>query len=206
MTLGQRFARFVTGAVVRRPALWRAFRGPLRAQFDRLAPDWDARRGPHHLAPLEAALERVAPAPTRILDLGTGTGAGAAALARRFPDAQVFGVDLSPAMVAEAEQKLAPGLAGRVRFETGDAERLQYGDGSFDLVALVNMIPFFDELARVTRPGGHVAFSFSRGAETPIYVPPARLREELGRRGFADFAEFAAGEGVALLARRPAAE
>ena len=55
------------------------------------------------------------------------------------------------------------------------------------------MIPFFDELARVVAPGGAVVFSFSGGAETPIYVPPERLRTELGRRGFADFAEFSAG-------------
>ena len=41
MNAGQRFARFVTDVVVRRPALWRVLRGPLRAQFDKLAPVWD---------------------------------------------------------------------------------------------------------------------------------------------------------------------
>ena len=52
---------------------------------------------------------------------------------------------------------------------------LPYDDGAFDLVTLANMIPFFDELARVTAPGGALVFSFSGGAETPIYVPSARL-------------------------------
>jgi hypothetical protein len=66
------------------------------------------------------------------------------------------------------------------------------------------MIPFFDELARVTAPGGAVVFSFSGGAATPIYVAPARLREELGSRGFTDFADFAAGQGTALVARKRA--
>jgi len=37
---------------------------------------------------------------------------------------------------------------------------------------------------------------------TPIYVTPERLKEELGRRGFTEFAEFAAGQGTALLARK----
>jgi hypothetical protein len=66
------------------------------------------------------------------------------------------------------------------------------------------MIPFFDELARVVAPGGQLLFAFSGGAETPIYVPPERLRNELGRRGFTEFAEFEAGRGNALLARKAA--
>jgi SAM-dependent methyltransferase len=201
MTLGQRFARLVTEAVVRRPGLWRLFRGPLRLQFEHLASGWDARRGPAHAAPLEAALERV-PVARKALDLGTGTGIGALTIARRFPEAEVVGVDFSPAMVAEARRKLTADVERRVRFETADAERLPYPDRDFDLVALVNMIPFFDELVRVTAPGGHVVFSFTWGAETPIYVPPERLRRELGARGFADFAEIAAGDGTALVARR----
>ena len=64
------------------------------------------------------------------------------------------------------------------------------------------MIPFFDELARVVAPGGWVLFAFSAGPETPIYVPPERLRAELSVRGFMDFAEFAAGNGTALVARK----
>jgi hypothetical protein len=64
------------------------------------------------------------------------------------------------------------------------------------------MIPFFDELARIVAPGGHVAVTFSAGAETPIYVQPERLRTGLARRGFSEFADFRAGNGTALLARK----
>ena len=64
------------------------------------------------------------------------------------------------------------------------------------------MIPFFEELARVTASGGAVVFSFSAGPETPIYVPPEVLRARLGEHGFAEFAEFAAGNGTALSARK----
>ena len=67
------------------------------------------------------------------------------------------------------------------------------------------MIPFFDELARVTAPGGHVAVAFALGAATPIYVPLDRVRRELEQRGFVHFADFSAGEGLSLLARRPEA-
>ena len=197
-----RFARLVTRAVVRQPSLWRLLRGPLRRMFDGLAPSWHARRPAGHLPHLEAALDAIDDRPQHVLDLGTGTGSAAVALARRWPEGDIVAVDLSPAMVEEARRVLPPELAGRVRFEVGDAARLAHPDASFDLVVLENMIPFFDELARVVRPGGHVAFGFAGGAGTPIYVPPERLRSELARRGFTDFAEFAAEGGISLLARK----
>jgi SAM-dependent methyltransferase len=200
--LGRRYARAITNVVVRRPRLWRLFRRSLRLQFDNLAPRWDAMRDPAHLAPLELALEDVDPPPRRVLDLGTGTGAAALAVARRFPEAEVVGVDLAERMLAEARRKTPPELDGRVRFEVGDASRLRYGEGEFDLVTLANMIPFFDELARVVAPRGFVVFGFSGGSETPIYVDSDRLRRELGRRGFTEFEDVAAGRGTALLARR----
>ena len=105
-------------------------------------------------------------------------------------------------MVDAARQKLPPELAGRVRFEVADATRLAYADGEFDLVTLANMIPFFDELARVVAPGGRVVFSFSAGPETPIWVTPDRLESELAARGFAEFASFSAAKGTALAARK----
>jgi SAM-dependent methyltransferase len=197
---GRRFARVTTNAVVARPRLWRAFRWLTRTQFDRLAPNWNDMRRPDAFAPLERALEEV-DGPQRVLDLGTGTGAAAFLAARRFPQAQVVGVDLSPEMLVQARALTPPELAGRVRFEAADASRLHFEDDSFDLVLLSNMIPFFDELARVVAPGGHVLFGFSAGPETPIWVPPERLREELSPRGFTDFADFEAGGGTSLLAR-----
>ena len=197
MNAGQRFARVVTDVVVRRPALWRLFRGPMRRQFDKLAPVWDTMRSPDSFAPVEAALAALSGPPERVLDLGTGTGAVARLVASRFPDAEVTGVDVAPKMIEVARTNV-PG----VRFEVADAERLPFDGGAFDLVTLGNMIPFFDELARVTAPGGHVVLSFSAGEETPIFVPADTLRRELSARGFAEFAEFSAGRGTALLARK----
>lgn len=199
---GRRFARVAARTVVARPWLWRLFRRPLRAQFGRLAPVWEGVQGPQALAPLAAALERVEPASRRILDLGTGTGKAARLVAERFPGAEVVGADLAPAMVEQARRLLPPALAGRVRFEVADASALPWEDGAFDLVVLLNMIPFFSELARVTAPGGYVVIAHARGPSTPIWTPPETLRERLSPLGFGDFELVAAGEGTALLARK----
>jgi ubiquinone/menaquinone biosynthesis C-methylase UbiE len=203
--LGRKFARFTTNQVVRRPGLWPLFRRVTRWQFDRIASQWDEMRSGDAFAPLEAALDSIESAPTRVLDLGTGTGRAAFLLARRYPEAEVVGVDIAPAMLAEARRLTPTELRGRVRFEAADAEQLPYPDASFDLVSLANMIPFFPELGRVTAPGGAVVFSFSGGAGTPIYVPPEVLRRELAERGFTEFADFAAGNGTALVARKASA-
>jgi ubiquinone/menaquinone biosynthesis C-methylase UbiE len=196
VTGGQRFARFVTDVVVRAPFLWRLFRRPLTRNFDALAPEWDATRvSRERLVAIIAALDAVS-APAHALDVGTGTGAVARLLSERWPDAEVTGIDVSPGMIAEARR------LGRERYDLGDASALPYEDASFDLVTMNNMIPFFDELTRVTAPGGYLAIAYSMGPQTPIWVPLERVSAELRRRGFLHVADFEAGGGVALLARR----
>ena len=199
---GRRFARVATTTVVARPALWRLFRGPIRRQFGSLASTWESRIGPEGLAPLGAALDRLSAAPQKALDLGTGTGKAARVVAKRFPDVEVVGVDLAPEMVQQAERLLPPELSARVSFQVADGASLPFPDGAFDLVVLQNMIPFFEELARITAPGGTAIFAFSRGPETPIWVPPEKLRARLEQVGFAEFEELAAGTGAAVLAGR----
>jgi SAM-dependent methyltransferase len=199
MTLGQRFARLVTDVVVRVPGAWRLFRGAMRRDFDRLAPTWESRLSAERLAPMRAALDAIAEPPHRILDLGTGTGRVARVAAERWPAAAVTGVDVSPAMIEEARR-----LGGGVAYDVADAAALPFAEGSFDLVLLNNMIPFFDELARVTAPCGHVAIAYGLGRRTPIYVSPDRLRRELDRRGFTHVADFTHGPGSAFLARKRA--
>ena len=197
MTRAQRFARLVTAVVVRAPFLWRLFRGRLTRNFDRLAPEWEATRvSRERLAPMVAALESLPDVPARALDVGTGTGAVARLLSELWPAAEVIGVDASPGMIVEACR------LGRERYEVADASSLPFDDASFDLVTLNNMIPFFDELERVTKAGGLVAIAFSMGDRTPIWVPLTKVQAGLERRGVAHVADFAAGAGLALLARK----
>lgn len=201
MTGQQRVIRLMTTLAVRVPGAWRFLRGPMRANFDALAPEWDATRaGGHRLLPIGAALDAVPAAPGRVLDLGTGTGVVARLASERWPDAEVIGVDLSPRMIDEA-RRLA--TSDRQRFEVADSTALPFPDGHFDAVVMNNMIPFYDEIARVAAEGAHVAIAYALGPKTPIYVPLARVRSELERRGLVHLRNVEAGIGEALLAHRP---
>ncbi|MGQ0501085.1 MAG: class I SAM-dependent methyltransferase [Panacagrimonas sp.] len=99
----------------------------------------------------------------RVLDVATGTGI--TALAARERGAQVTGVDLTPELLAVAQQKaLAEGFPD-IDFREGDAESLPFADASFDVVLSTcghMFAPDQDrvaaELARVTRPGGRAVF------------------------------------------------
>jgi SAM-dependent methyltransferase len=199
ISLGKRYARFATRVAVSHPRLWPLVRAPLRWNFDYIAPMWDACRAGADPGPLDAAMAAAGGEPRRILDLGTGTGLAARHLAARFPDAEVVGADLSEAMLDEARRLTT---SPHVRFELADAAALPFGDGEFDLVVLVNMIPFARELARVTAAGGAVAIVFSGGAGTPIYAPPEQLRRALTGAGFASVEELDTGAATTLVVRR----
>ena len=102
----------------------------------------------------------------RILALGCGTGIEVRALKRLIaPDVVVVGIDHSPALIEEARRLTADeGLAENVTYQTGDAHKLQRGDGEFDLVTLHTLISHVEdplqvlrEARRVVRPGGTVA-------------------------------------------------
>jgi ubiquinone/menaquinone biosynthesis C-methylase UbiE len=173
--------------------------------FDRAARGWDERTGagsPDHLAPLSAAALHVSE-PERVLDVGTGTGAGALLLAREFPRASVRGVDISDEMIRSAQQKIGLDPEGRVAFRVADAASLPFGDESFDLVAQLNMPPFFTEIDRVLRPGGHVIVASSWGADTPFYTPDAVLERGFRRRGIEPAANGDIQHGTYWVGRKP---
>ena len=82
-------------------------------------------------------------------------------------------------MIREAQAKVGLDPEGRIAFKVADAAALPYDDGLFDLVTQVNVPPFFAEIARVLRPGGHVIVAASCGAATPFYTPAGGARARL---------------------------
>jgi SAM-dependent methyltransferase len=105
---------------------------------------------------LDAA--RVGPG-TRMLDVACGPGHLVAAAARR--GARATGIDFSATMVEEARRR-NPGID----FSEGDAEALAAPDDSFDAVVIAfGMLHFaqpdraLEEVHRVLRPGGRIAFT-----------------------------------------------
>ena len=196
--------RALNGAVARAPWLWPVLRAPMRGYFDGLAREWEQRTSAgtiDHLLPLATAVTHVDTAPERVLDLGTGTGVAALFLAREYPRASIRGVDVSEKMIAEAKSKVGLDPEGRIAFRVADASALPFSDESFDLITQVNVPPFFAEIARVVRPGGHVVFVASSGELTPFYTPPAVLTRGLAKHGIETVASDAAGRGTYVVGR-----
>jgi ubiquinone/menaquinone biosynthesis C-methylase UbiE len=116
----------------------------------------------------------------------------------------VRGVDLSEAMIRRAQRRIGLDPEGRVAFRVADAADLPYDDDSFDLVAQLNMPPFFAETARVLRPGGHFVIAASFGPATPFYTPESVLRRGFARVGLEQVDSGTAGDGTYWVARVPA--
>ena len=115
---------------------------------------------------LHTALDGLA-AP-RVLDVATGTGRVPLLLASQpWFGGEVYGVDIAPAMLAQAHVKVAAaGLDARVALREGDASALPWPDSTFDLVTSLEALEFFPrprralaEMARVLRPGGALLVS-----------------------------------------------
>lgn len=100
--------------------------------------------------------------PTRILDLGCTCGNSTLPYVDAFPAAEVHALDVSAAALRYAHAR-AEGLGRVVHFRQGDAERLPYEAGRFDLVVSHILLhetsaeavqQIFRECHRVLAPGG----------------------------------------------------
>jgi len=103
---------------------------------------------------------RVAPPAGAVLDVGTGPGVLLVEIARRRPDLQLTGIDLSADMAAAANRNLSE---FRATVRVADVADLPFPDQSFDLIVSSLSMHHWDdiesaveELARVLRPGGRL--------------------------------------------------
>jgi SAM-dependent methyltransferase len=105
-----------------------------------------------------------------VLDAGCGTGYGSRLLAEAGAR-KVVGVDNAEGVL----EAVAPAMPEPVRLQAGDLRKLEFGDGTFELVVCFEVIehladPFtvLDELVRVLAPGGLLLVSSpNRGVYQP---------------------------------------
>ncbi len=136
------------------------------ARFDRLAAQGLYLHGE---ADLVAGL--LGDPPAAVLDAGCGTGRVAIELARRGYD--TVGLEVEPAMLAEARRK-APGL----EWVLADLATAELPEGRFDLVVAAGNVMIFLELgteaavvsnlARTVVPGGLVVAGFQIGRQLTL--------------------------------------
>ena len=178
--------------------------------YGRLARWMDAVMEPLNAPLRDIALRLVPPRPGwRVLDVGCGTGAQL----ERYEAAgcTVSGVDLSPAMLARARERL--GADADLRLESAAA--LPYEDGEFDVVLATLSLHEMDaatreaairEMGRVLAPEGHAVITdFHPGPRTLpkgwFYRGISVVAETVARHRDRSDAFLAAGGVPALVPR-----
>lgn len=139
-----------------------------------------------------------------VLDIGTGTGHTALQVA---PHARrVVGLDLTPAMLGQAEALAQERGIDNVQFDEGDAQSMRYDDDSFDCVTcrvcahhFADPMAVLRETARVLRPGGQVLWMDTVAPEDPaqdtflnaleLLRDPSHVRDHSSSQWLAMFAE-----------------
>ena len=133
----------------------------------------------------------------RILDIGCGAGALTNRVALTFPKAELIGIDYWGAEWSYAKEQCEhnaelEGVSNRVRFQKGDASKLDFADGYFD--GAVSNFVFHEvktasdkrdvvrEGLRVVRRGGAFAFQDMFGQKA-LYGDMKSFTEELLREG-----------------------
>jgi predicted TPR repeat methyltransferase len=190
------------GAGEAAPAMTQTY---VRRLFDQYAARYDTAltdrlhyRGPALLRDAVEAVMRTAGRPLRfgsMLDLGCGTGLGGAAF-RPFAD-WLVGVDLSPAMIAQAATKglydrlVSAGVAEFLAEEAADAGRYHLVLAADVFVYVNDLAPIFAGIARVLAPDSVLAFTVeTHSGDGVILLPTLRyaygeacLRNMLGDAG-----------------------
>ena len=123
----------------------------------------------YYLLGRDALIGELSPPPHgSILEIGCGTARNLILAARLYPDARLFGIDISPAMLDTARANIArAGLSDRISLAEGDASDFDpvalFGTVHFDRIFLsytLSMIPAWeaalDAAAAALAPGGRL--------------------------------------------------
>ena len=139
----------------------------------------------------QRSCERLALQPgQRVLDIGCGPATDTVALGRIVgPAGRVHGLDYDAAMVGQAQaHALAEGVSGWVLHHHGNATALPWPEGHFDACRSAGVFQHlidpelgFDEVLRVTRPGGRLVVVDTDWASLTIDCAEAGIERRLVR-------------------------
>jgi phosphatidylethanolamine/phosphatidyl-N-methylethanolamine N-methyltransferase len=184
--------------------------------YDRWAPIYDLVFGGVFGKGRRAAIVATNSIGGRVLEVGVGTGIS---LPQYAPNVRIVGTDISEAMLRKAKRRVVDlGLKNIEGLAVMDAEKLEFPDGSFDVVmaqyvvtAVPNPEAALHEFARVLRPGGEMILLSRVSADAGVrrhieqWLQPVVRR--LGWRtefAWSRYTEWAAGvPGMDLVERRP---
>lgn len=155
----------------------------------------------------------------RLLDVGMGTGRFLLQAANALPEAELFGVDLSPWYVDYARELLSATGAPRARVEAANAETLPYPDDSFDVVTSIFVLhelprrvrrTVLAEMRRVLAPGGLLVLEdAAQPSESAELVPVLeQFSKDMHEPFFGDYqdddlAELLTEQGFGSIATSP---
>lgn len=133
----------------------------------------------------------------RIADIACGTGVLSDRIERELHPDEIYGVDMSDGMLAQARAR-----SDRVKWLRGPAEQLPFDDGALDAVVTTSAFHFFDQPAalrefhRVLASGGVAAVSALSTRQPRLQAPstsrwkpqhhasPAEMRDLFENAGF----------------------
>ncbi len=117
----------------------------------------------------------------RVLDAGCGTGNTAISLARRFPDVDFVGVDLSAGSLSIAEGAAKDGGLPNIRFRLWNLLDPELGEGPFDVVLCLGVLHHTANL-QVVLANLRAAMSDDGTLYLWVYGQHGRHRHSLNRR------------------------
>ena len=149
--------------------------------------------------------DTVYPAGSLVLEAGCGVGAQTITLARKSPGAAFVSVDISPASLAQATERVGAAGLTNVTFRQGDIFSLPFPPAHFDHVFVCFVLEHLADpgkamvhLGRVLKPGGSI--TVIEGDHGSAYFHPESVPARRAVQCLVDLQRQAGGD--ALIGRR----